>query len=254
MPASRVRISDVLAGGLHLHDIRNAAHATAKAERAVPTSSPLALSEESHSIGLLSDLHAYGHTASPSEIADGTSNTIILQENGVSDGSVRTNGSPEHGIDDGASNTVIGSEDDSVIGLGGAAVSPPPAIADGTSNTLVLSEGVGSSGDLIDTSGGHHRLAYQSTLDAGDVIQGFGTSACEQDVVDLDHLFDSLGVPDAERAARVSLVDTGADVELRLDTDGVGGADLTFLIFQRLASAGGLSVGAGGADDIQIGA
>jgi hypothetical protein len=202
-------------------------------------------------------------------ISDGSSNTILLGEGLVDqmefrDGSVRTGDRPEHGIRDGTSNTilvgektsspdaVIGSEDDGVVGPGDPVASPPPAIADGTSNTLQLSESDGSGGDVIDTSGGHHRLGYQSTIEAGDVLQGFGTGACEQNVVDLDRLFDSLGVPGAERAARVSLVDTGADVELRLDTDGAGGADLTFLTFAGMGS--GLSVGNGVADDIQIGA
>ena len=130
---------------------------------------------------------------------------------------------------------------------------PIQNISDGTSNTILLGE-EGDREGAIDASGGHHKLAYRSTIEAGDVIQGFGTGACEQDMVDLDRLFDSLGVPGAERAARVSLVDTGADVELRLDTDGAGGADLTFLTFEGLGSAGGLSIGSGVADDIQIGA
>ena len=301
MAASRTRISDVFAGGLHLHDITSADPATAKTERVVPTSSLLSaeparnphapLSEitdgtsntilvgeetgrdgsvrpgdapaQSISDGTSNTILVGEETAregsvragdAPTQnISDGTSNTILVGEEAGREGSVRAGDAPAQSISDGTSNTILVGEEDGRDGAVGTIGSPLPAITDGTSNTLVLSEDEGSGGELIDTSGGHHRLVYQSTIEAGDVIQGFGTSACEQDAIDLDALLDSLGVPGAERTARVSLVDTGADVELRMDTDGAGGADLTFLTFQGLGSASGLSVGTGGADDIQIG-
>lgn len=45
-----------------------------------------------------------------------------------------------------------------------------------------------------------------------------------QDIFDLDYLFDNLGVAAGSRAGRVSIVDKGASVEIKVDTDG----DLNF--------------------------
>jgi hypothetical protein len=305
MAASRARISDVFADGLHLHDITSADPATAKTERVVPTSSLLSeepardrhapLSEitdgTSNTILVGEETGRHGSVragdapiqnisdgtsntilvgeeagrdgsvrpgdAPTQNISDGTSNTILLGEETGRDGSVRPGDAPTQNISDGTSNTILLGEEAGREGPVRAGDAPAQSISDGTSNTILVGQETGregSGGELIDTSGGHHRLVYQSTIEAGDVIQGFGISACEQDAIDLDALLDSLGVPGAERTARVSLVDTGANVELRMDTDGVGGADLTFLTFQGLGSASGLSVGTGGADDIQIGA
>jgi Ca2+-binding RTX toxin-like protein len=107
--------------------------------------------------------------------------------------------------------------------------------------------------DLIDTSSGHDTAFYQDVVEAGDVVQGFATSGSEQDFVDLDELFDNLGVAAADRAARVSFVDTGPDVQLRIDTDGDHVADLTLLTFKGLPDASGLTVGTAVTDDIQVG-
>ena len=73
-------------------------------------------------------------------------------------------------------------------------------------------------------------------------------------------MFDALngGIAATDRAGRVILVTVGGDVELQIDTasgtgagDGVG--DVTLLTFQGLGGTGGLSVGTGAADDIQVG-
>jgi trimeric autotransporter adhesin len=119
----------------------------------------------------------------------------------------------------------------------------------GTGNDLLNG---GGGADQINTVGGRDRVTYGATADAGDVIIGFAAKGADQDFVDLDALFDSLGVA-AGRAARVSFVDTGADVELRIDTDGVGGADLTLLTFKGMASTADLTVGNGSTDDVLVG-
>jgi hypothetical protein len=74
-------------------------------------------------------------------------------------------------------------------------------------------------------------------------------------VVDLDALFDSLGVAAASRAGRVQLVDTGPDVRVDIDADGGAGNgfELSLLTFQGMASPTGLTVGAAATDDIQVG-
>ncbi len=62
---------------------------------------------------------------------------------------------------------------------------------------------------------------YTSVLDGHDLIIGFdGNPVGGQDVLDLDKLFDSLGVAAADRAARVSILDKGSLVDVFVDTDG----------------------------------
>jgi Ca2+-binding RTX toxin-like protein len=116
----------------------------------------------------------------------------------------------------------------------------------------------GGGADSIDLGSGSDRVAYLDVLDAGDTVSGFGTSGTSQDFMDLDGLFDALngGIASADRAGRIQLVDTGADVELRIDTaagagDGIG--DVTLMTFSGLASASGLSIGTAASSDIQIG-
>jgi Ca2+-binding RTX toxin-like protein len=70
-------------------------------------------------------------------------------------------------------------------------------------------------------------FAYESALDGHDLIVGFdGNPAGDQDFLDIDALFDSLGVATAGRAARVQASDRGAAVDIRVDTDGNGTFDL----------------------------
>jgi Ca2+-binding RTX toxin-like protein len=75
--------------------------------------------------------------------------------------------------------------------------------------------------DTINTSLGNDIVAYSSKLDGFDVIQGFdGDATGGQDRLDLYGYFESLGVPLEDRAARVGLEDTGAVVNVWIDTDG----------------------------------
>jgi hypothetical protein len=65
------------------------------------------------------------------------------------------------------------------------------------------------------------------------VIIGFdGNAAGGQDTLDLDALFDSLGVAVVDRAARVSITDTGASVAINVDTEGNGSFDLAAVILK----------------------
>ena len=115
----------------------------------------------------------------------------------------------------------------------------------------------GAGADTITVTGGNDRLRYLSTGDVLDRIIGFDNDPAGggQDVVDLDALFDSLGVAAASRAGRVQLVDTGPDVRVDIDADGGAGNgfELSLLTFQAMASLTGLTVGTAAADDIQVG-
>ena len=71
-------------------------------------------------------------------------------------------------------------------------------------------------------------MKYTSTLDGHDVINGFDGNSLDggQDVLNLDALFDSLGVGAADRAARINITDLGATVEVRVNTGGAPDFDL----------------------------
>jgi Ca2+-binding RTX toxin-like protein len=78
--------------------------------------------------------------------------------------------------------------------------------------------------DTITGGAGNDTMRYTSTLDGHDLIIGFdGNPLDGQDTLDLDILFDNLGVAAADRASRVSIVDLGATVRVAVDADGNGG-------------------------------
>ena len=87
------------------------------------------------------------------------------------------------------------------------------AIINGTSNDDTLNGGAGN-----DT------FRYGDILDGHDVILGFdGDAAGGQDVLNLDALFDWLGVAEGNRAGRVQLTDNGGTVDVHVNADGIGG-------------------------------
>jgi len=88
----------------------------------------------------------------------------------------------------------------------------------------------GRGNDLIDVSSGNDTVRYTSVLDGKDVIDGFdGNPSGGQDTLNLDALFDSLGVSKANRAARVSTNDKGDSVDVLFDADGNGSFELTIV-------------------------
>ena len=111
----------------------------------------------------------------------------------------------------------------------------------------------GEGADAINLNSGSDRVYYMDVLDAGDLLQVFGTSGGFQDYVMLDGLFDSLGVAAASRASRVSLVSNGGSTDLWIDTDGSNGADLHLLTFQAMPDTSVLSVGNSATSDIVVG-
>jgi Ca2+-binding RTX toxin-like protein len=78
--------------------------------------------------------------------------------------------------------------------------------------------------DTITGGGGNDTFRYEHTLDGHDVISDFdGDAVGGQDVLNLDALFDLLGVANGDRAGRVNLVDNGGTVDIRVNADGGGG-------------------------------
>jgi Ca2+-binding RTX toxin-like protein len=75
--------------------------------------------------------------------------------------------------------------------------------------------------DTIVGGAGADVILYGMVFHGHDLIAGFdGNAAGGQDILDLDVLFDSLGLAAADRAARVQIIDTRSVVELRVDTHG----------------------------------
>ena len=149
-----------------------------------------------------------------------------------------------HGGDDN-DKMLGGSGDDQLFGDNGKDVMDGGAGNDtltGGAGNDALTGGVGNDnltgglGDDTMTGGtGSDTAHYTSFLDGHDVFVGFdGNAAGGQDVLNLEDLFDSLGVLTADRAARVSILDKGASVDVFLDTDGnIGnGFELTVATLQ----------------------
>jgi Ca2+-binding RTX toxin-like protein len=79
----------------------------------------------------------------------------------------------------------------------------------------------GADDDVIFGNAGSDTFRYSDPLDGHDIIADFdGDAAGGQDVLDLDALFDKLGVAEADRAGRVTLTDGGAAVDVSIDADG----------------------------------
>ncbi len=95
---------------------------------------------------------------------------------------------------------------------------------------------------------GNDTVSHSATVDAYDIINQFdGDAAGGQDVLTLDGLFDALGVATAARAARVTLTDRGASVDVHVDVNGDGTAEY---FAATINSASAITLGA----DVLVGA
>jgi Ca2+-binding RTX toxin-like protein len=133
-----------------------------------------------------------------------------------------------------AANTLTGNAgDDTLIG--------------GAGNDVLIG---GAANDHLDASIGNDTIRYTSVLDGHDVVDGFdGDAAGGQDVLNLDALFDSLGIVAAQRNAHVSTVDNGDNVDVFVDADGNVGNGFELLAV-TLNTSSDVTVG----QDIVIGA
>ena len=95
--------------------------------------------------------------------------------------------------------------------------------------------------NTINVADGNDLVRHQLFVDAYDVIQNFdGNAAGGQDVLDLDEMFDALGVNEWERDNRVQLADKGASVDVRVDTNGDGTFDY---LAATIYSANAITIG-----------
>ncbi len=88
----------------------------------------------------------------------------------------------------------------------------------------------GAGDDVVFGNAGSDTFRYSDPLDGHDLIVDFdGDAAGGQDVLNLDALFDKLGVAEVDRAGRVSLTDSGSAVDVAIDADGnaANGFELT---------------------------
>lgn len=96
----------------------------------------------------------------------------------------------------------------------------------------------GSGNDQIDVSSGNDTVRYTSTLDGTDVVNGFdGNATGGQDTLNLDALFDSLGIAAANRAAHLSTDTHATSVDVLLDANG------SFQIIATLNTTDAITVG-----------
>ncbi len=140
-------------------------------------------------------------------------------------------------------------------------------IGNGGDDTLTGGAGrdllVGGAGNdtikLSDSSGDHDTVLITSARDGNDKLSEFGDGvshggADSQDYINLDMLFDELGVATADRAGRVQLTDGGANAIVTIDLTGNGfdAGDMRITLL-GISSPANLSVGNGSSDDIQVG-
>ena len=174
---------------------------------------------------------------------NGTGNVLNNAMLGNSGANILDGGSGNDTLNGGNGNdTILGGLGDDVI--------------DGTSGGGADTITGGAGTDTISVASGNDRLLYLTSADVLDTIIGFDSNPSGgQDFVDLDALFDSLGVAAGSRAGRVQFVDTGPDVQVNVDADGNAGNgfELTMLTFRGMASLANLTAGTTATDDVQVG-
>jgi VCBS repeat-containing protein len=177
-------------------------------------------------------------------LIDGTGNTL---DNAI------TGNTAANLLDGGDGNDTLngGNGNDTLLGgIGNDSVN-------GGANDDVIAGGAGN--DTVSVSSGNDTVSYTGTLDGQDLLQSFdGTGgAGAQDLLDLDQLFDSLGIDTASRATLVTTVDlnggtNGPTWEVRVNADGDGGTGTGGfeLIVATIASADNITAG----QDVLVGA
>lgn len=105
---------------------------------------------------------------------------------------------------------------------------------DGGKGNDHIDGGIGS--DKLRGGEGSDTFVYNSILDAGDVIEDWNIGG-DDDTLDLDGLFDDLGVDSADRSERIEIESFGApgnpDAHVNIDTNGDGTFDLTLVTIEH---------------------
>lgn len=103
---------------------------------------------------------------------------------------------------DGTANVVVGDDQDNYLGGGGGG----DLLTGGGGNDTLFG---GDGSDGLEGGSGADTFIYTAVTEAGDVIDGFDATGV--DIVDVDALLDTLAVADADRAARVQVLQGGTD-------------------------------------------
>ena len=222
----------------------------------------------------IANLKSVTHAGHDVTIVDNNSNggeyTYTASTNGLSDtGDVDVNRSQSgestldgNGLDNilvgrnGAADIINGYEGNDVL-IGGSANDT----LDGGSGHDLLIGGAGNDTLILSSaSGDHDTITVSSVLDGNDTVKNFGDGvnnggAASQDTVNLDPLFDSLGVATDARESRVQVTDGGNDAVVTIDTTGNGfdAGDLQITL-SGIALPTHITVGTDPADDLQLGA
>lgn len=91
--------------------------------------------------------------------------------------------------------------------------------------------------------GARDTVKINSALDGGDLLYGFQASGSRHDVVDLDGLFDSMGINVSDRAERLSIEAGKQGVELRFDADHDGKMETLLCTFVHHTSLSDVTIG-----------
>jgi Ca2+-binding RTX toxin-like protein len=90
----------------------------------------------------------------------------------------------------------------------------------------LLDGGNGTNTISLGKSAGNDTVSHSATLDSYDIILQFdGDPAGGQDALNLDGMFDALGVATVDRAGRLTLTDKGTSVDVHIDVDGDGSVE-----------------------------
>ncbi len=190
-------------------------------------------------------------------VANGKSDTaeVIVNRGQIGDNPLTGDGLGNILIDRDTASKLSGFEgNDVLIGNGG-----DDKLTGGAGHDLLVGGAGNDTIKLSDTSGDHDTVLITSALDGNDTLSEFGDGvshggATSQDHLNLDLLFDELGVASADRVGRVQLIDSGASAIVTIDLTGNGfdAGDMKITL-SGISSLGNLSVGNGLGDDIQVG-
>ena len=153
------------------------------------------------------------------------------------------------------SDTLNGYEGDDVL-LGGAG---NDTLNGGEGRDLLVGGAGNDTINLSNAASDHDTVLINSVLDGNDTVTKFGDGvnnggADSQDRIDLDGLFDGLGVATDAREARVQVSDGGSNAIVTVDVDGDGfdAGDMQITL-TGIGNPSDISVGLDQNDDVQVG-
>jgi uncharacterized protein YegL len=156
---------------------------------------------------------------------------------------------------DGSNDTLNGYEGDDVL-LGGGG---KDTLNGGAGDDLLVGGAGNDTINLSSAAGDNDTVLIASVLDGNDKISSFGDGVNNggldsQDRIDLDPLFDSLGVATGDREARVQVSDGGSNAIVTVDVDGDGfdAGDLQLTLL-GIGNPSNISVGLDDLDDVVVG-